>query len=351
MREEIYEFASKIKEEIGKVRADKNLMGKIYLITLASALLVLAVAAKGPEQKGKLVADESGKIVSIERHSVDTTERYDLIAIINDAGTAIQKEVSLTMQAVRAAQEGSIMSEEESRSAELEVGLDGVVSEIEYSKGDKVSLPDSLPDGTPLEWLSNQKTDYTVFFLIPAVYIGLLAFVIRSAGSDEAEAEGKRRRSILRGLPRFCNQLFLMMNAGLILSDAFEQITQSYSLRLAAETEGASPDESKYFEKEISELYLQDPDHRMSTASIINEFAVKNDVKELIRIATILTENEKRGSDVIESLSRESRYLWDERKTVAREKGKMIDTKMSYPLGVLLILLIVITMAPAMLSM
>ena len=84
---------------------------------------------------------------------------------------------------------------------------------------------------------------------------------------------------------------------------------------------------------------------------MINEFAVKHDVKELIRIASILTENEKRGSDVIDSLSRESRYLWDERKTVARESGKMIDTKMAYPLGLLLILLIVITMAPALLGM
>ena len=89
----------------------------------------------------------------------------------------------------------------------------------------------------------------------------------------------------------------------------------------------------------------------ITAASLLNEFAIKNDVKEMIRIATILTENEKRGSDVIESLSRESRYLWDERKIVARESGKMIDTKMAYPLGILLILLIVITMAPAMLSM
>ena len=48
---------------------------------------------------------------------------------------------------------------------------------------------------------------------------------------------------------------------------------------------------------------------------------------------------------------RESRYLWDERKTVARECGKGIDTKMSYPLGMLLIVLIVITMAPALLNM
>ena len=48
---------------------------------------------------------------------------------------------------------------------------------------------------------------------------------------------------------------------------------------------------------------------------------------------------------------RESRYLWDDRKTVARECGKGIDTKMSYPLGMLLIVLIVITMAPALLNM
>ena len=39
------------------------------------------------------------------------------------------------------------------------------------------------------------------------------------------------------------------------------------------------------------------------------------------------------------------------RKAVARECGKAIDTKMSYPLGLLLIVLIVITMAPALLNM
>ena len=89
----------------------------------------------------------------------------------------------------------------------------------------------------------------------------------------------------------------------------------------------------------------------MGIVRLFRDYAAKHNVKEMIRIATILTENEKRGSDVIESLSRESKYLWDERKIVARESGKMIDTKMSWPLGLLLILLIVITMAPALLSM
>jgi type II secretory pathway component PulF len=162
----------------------------------------------------------------------------------------------------------------------------------------------------------------------------------RLRDDDNGKAE---RMSILRGLPRFCNQLFLMMNAGLILSDAFDTITGSYA--------GFESGDLSFFEKELAGLSEATDHHRISTAEVINEYAVKHDVKELIRIATILTENEKRGSDVIESLERESRYLWDERKVVARECGKMIDTKMSYPLGLLLIVLIVVTMAPALLNM
>ena len=96
---------------------------------------------------------------------------------------------------------------------------------------------------------------------------------------------------------------------------------------------------------------MENEGHRKSTATLISEYAARHNVKEMVRIATILTENERRGSDVIESLSRESSYLWDDRKIVARESGKMIDMKMSWPLGMLLILLIVITMAPALMSM
>ena len=83
----------------------------------------------------------------------------------------------------------------------------------------------------------------------------------------------------------------------------------------------------------------------------LNNYAGLHNAKEMLRISTILLENERRGSDVVESLSRESRFLWESRKIVAEEKGKSIDTKMAGPLAILLILLIVITMAPAMLAM
>jgi len=175
------------------------------------------------------------------------------------------------------------------------------------------------------------------------VYFVFIALLFKSRFDESGQDGEKERKAILRGLPRFCNQLWLMMNAGMILSDAFEQIKLSY--------EAYGSENRGFFEEKLVEIAEENGDHRKSTAVVISEFAEKYNVKELIRIATILVENERRGSDVIENLSRESRYLWDDRKIVAREYGKMIDTKMAYPLGLLLILLIVITMAPALLGM
>ena len=336
------ELAAAVKTKYRKIRNDKKLMSGIYAVTLVTALLVLALVIRGPEESGRLIADGSGNITGISRKNTDRTEKYDLGLRIKEGGEVIERDVTLTLQADR--KDGSVIgvSGKDEREASVEAGINSVISEIEYSKGSRIELPGSLPDGTEISWHASGKKDNSMILIIAAVYAGLIVLMIAGQGGKDKTAD-QMRKSILRGLPRFCNQLFLMMNAGLILSDAFDTITGSYAMY--------DEKELSVFEKELAALGEATDGHRRSTAEVINEFAVKHDVKELIRIASILTENEKRRSDVIESLAGESRYLWDERKTVARESGKMIDTKMAYPLGLLLILLIVITMAPALLGM
>jgi hypothetical protein len=335
-------------DEIKRIKSDKEMMSRIYMITLGVALLILVLVLKGPEEKGQIISDSNGNAVSIKRYSTEKSESYRLVAEIKKGSETIARDVNLSIQAVKEGRGADVLSDETDSNTEMEMALDAAINDIEYSKSKTIRLPDELSDGSKVRWEAGDKKDYTIFFLIPFIYLALIIFVVRAPGDKLKTEIERKKQSILKGLPRFCNQLFLMMNAGLILSDAFEKITDSYALRLDAADEEK---ENDYFESELVRIKHDDPSHRSSTASLIHEFAVSNDVKEMIRIATILTENEKRGSDVIESLSRESRYLWDERKVVAREKGKMIDSKMSYPLGILLILLIVITMAPAMLSM
>ena len=318
---------------------DKKLMSGIYAVTLVTALLVLALVVKGPEESGRLVADRSGNIIGINRRSMDRNERYDLSLVIEDGLKTMTRDVTLTLQAGPDDRNGMKINRRDNREAEIDAAVDNMISGIEYSREKKIRLPSALPDGTVIRWTGTKRSAGPVMLIIPLMYVSLV--ILMTAGSfrkDRADAE--KRKSIMRGLPRFCNQLYLMMNAGLILSDAMDTISDGYRIS----------ESSSLFEKDLAELQEATDGHRISTAQVLNEYAVKHDVKEMIRIAAILTENEKRGSDVVESLERESRYLWDERKTVARECGKAIDTKMSYPLGLLLIVLIVITMAPALMN-
>lgn len=331
-----------LRNKTAALRRDAKLMSGIYAVILVTALLILALAVRGPEESGKLIADGSGAIVGISRRSLQKTERYDLDLEIRDGEEITKREVTLTLQPQSDGRTGIRISSKDDRQASIDAGIDSIISEIEYSKDRKISLPHTLPDGTAIRWLGADRSDNSLLVLIPVIYAALILMMIASSGRGDKSAE-ERRRSILKGLPRFCNQLFLMMNAGLILSDAFDTITGSYA--------SYEEDDLSSFEKDLAAMRDATDGHRISTADVIKDYALRNDVKEMIRIASILTENERRGSDVIESLARESRYLWDERKIVARESGKMIDTKMAYPLGLLLILLIVITMAPALLGM
>ena len=335
----------KIREAFTELKSDTKLIGQIYVITLAAALLILVLVVKGPEEQGRMLTDDSGNVVSIKRYSLSSSETYDVTVNVGSGSDAVQKDVTIALRSVREKTiEGKKSPDDrEVREAEIDAEIDRMLSELEYSEDKSVKLPTSMTDGTPVRWRARKQEDRTGIIFIPFIYIALVFAVIKSGMDKHMDGESEARKEIMKGLPRFCNQLFLMMNAGMILSDAVERICESYS--------GYGEENMSVFERELTELISENDGHRISTATLINEYATRHNVKELVRIATILTENERRGSDVIESLSRESKYLWDDRKIVARESGRMIDMKMSWPLGMLLILLIVITMAPALLNM
>ena len=88
--------------------------------------------------------------------------------------------------------------------------------------------------------------------------------------------------------------------------------------------------------------------------SIINAFyiyASQSQIKELSRLGRILLDGEKRGIDLTSKLSEESKNIWEQKKQLALEKIRLTESKMSFPLGLLLISLILISAAPAMMQM
>lgn len=324
-----------------QIKENETVRKRIFVITLITSLFILILSFKDLTDTTKYLTVYHGGITGIINDSKESKEYLFNLKIIK--GKSVQeRSVKINKQAAKDAKQSEKQTEEENKTMEREAEIQRIITDIELSNKKRISLPNKLSDGSRLIWSLDRK-GIKSFAYIPIIYL-ILVFLTLKSGLDEGKNNNvELRKTIVRGLPRFTNQLLLMLNAGVILSDAFEYICNSYEL--------LGKDNMDSFQKELVKLNGNNTDHRVSTATLLNDYAGKNNVKDLVRISTILLENEKRGSDVIESLSRESRYLWDDRKIVARESGKMIDSKMAYPMGLLLLVLIIITMAPAIMNL
>lgn len=339
------DMKEKIGEWLQRIRGNPMLLRQLYGITVICGLFLLSFTLKSELESGKYVVDKDGAVVGIERRSLNAYEEYPVHVSIRKNKISIEQDIIISKKSVkelRKKKKADRKTSSQETKQDLELELNHILSEVESSEEKKISLPTELTDGTKIVW-EKANTGWKSELGIVGLYFLMVVLLVYRHLAPKKRKKTKEDEELLRGLPRFVNQLVMMMFAGVILSDAFDRICQSYQM---------IPEKARSeFEAEMVTLYENHSNHVISTAAVLNDFAGKNNVTEMMRISTILIENERRGSDVVESLTRESRFLWEERKIVAAEKGKGIDTKMAGPLGVLLILLIVITMAPAMLAM
>ncbi len=160
--------------------------------------------------------------------------------------------------------------------------------------------------------------------------------------SDAKKKAEKFREEIIMSLPGFINQLLLLMNSGVVIQDAFCRIAESY---------GSLPEKSSNsFTREIYSISEKSQQGGESVIVGFYRFSRFSGVKELTRVASILMENRDKGTDLWEKLAEQGEALWTERKHLAMEKIRLAESKMSFPLGILLMALIIITAAPAMMQ-
>lgn len=152
----------------------------------------------------------------------------------------------------------------------------------------------------------------------------------------------RNREDIIMTMPGFINQLLLLMNSGITAQEAFLRIGESY---------GRLPEERQnYFTREISGIIQACQRNGESVILGFYRFSRFSAVKELTRTANILMENRDRGTDLWEKLAEQGEALWASRKNTALEKIRLAESKMSFPLAIMLTALIIITAAPAMMQ-
>lgn len=79
--------------------------------------------------------------------------------------------------------------------------------------------------------------------------------------------------------------------------------------------------------------------------------AKESGIRELMRVSNIISDNIKKGVELTGKLQAESEMLWLERKKSCEERGRLAETKLTLPLMIFLMVLMIITVAPALLEL
>ena len=132
--------------------------------------------------------------------------------------------------------------------------------------------------------------------------------------------------------------LELYISAGLVLSTALEE--------MAKDLRGGNSPGAKL----ISRISAEARSKNIPMESALFEEAKRLKSKSLLRFSMLLIDNRSKGSELCSKLERERLQIQGSRLSSARAKAKIAETKLCFPLMLLLIALVAVCIAPAILN-
>lgn len=324
------------------IRQEKKLLIiKFVLLIIIVGLLMINDISVSKNAYENVEFGENGEITGVRRpdNGEDSYSFSTNVTIISDEGET-EKEFYITIEPAgekESTEETSIFGTQEDDSAEKE--LKRLISGInEDTSEDFVVLPDQLENGERLVWKTIEDNDPVIY--IAAMFLMML-LLYRGRFSRIRQEERKAKESIIKELPEFINKLVLLLNAGVVLNTAFLKI---------ADDAGNNKRKQSYFYRRIDSIAQLVNETNASFYQELHEFARHSGVKELMRISNIMMDNISKGDDLSEKLRRENELLWFVRKQMAEEKARVAETKMTLPLMIMLVVLIMVSIAPALLE-
>lgn len=203
------------------------------------------------------------------------------------------------------------------------------------SEGESLVLPEEK-DGVKIKWVL-QKEDMPYWIFAFCVFICLLIYFSRyDSIKKKHEAENESFES---EIPKMIFSFILLLNAGLVTENAFSELLR----------QNENNDNPLY--RLMNKLKLQSESENVSFVNLLYSYAINNPNRDFLRFAGIIYENSGRGSELAQKLEAESEMSYNQRLLMAKAKVSKADTKLCFPLVLLLLSLVIICIAPAMISM
>lgn len=326
----------------------KNLKRTVWLIGISILfflLILLLQLSKSDLDNQGIVLDQQGNIKSVERPTSGDSSVVLEAEVISEAGDKLSEQgVKLIISPLQKIGDENLAKTVESGENNDDI-IQHEIRKIIYQLNEDaidstVILPNILTNGTRIHWAPKEKNNGILLIII---FI-LTAFAIyKNKDAKITRTEKEARDSVLKELPEFVNKLVLLLNAGLILNNAFHKIVSDFQKLRGGE--------NNYFYRQLEQIMVKCSETNGSVQQEIRSFAVRTGVVEFMRLSNIISDSMTKGSDLMVQLKMEGDSLWAARRKQMEEKGKIAETKLTFPLVILLLVLVMITIAPAMMEM
>lgn len=218
--------------------------------------------------------------------------------------------------------------------------------QLSHSQGAEIlSLPQNIGGDIQLQW--QEKNPFPIGIMIILCFLSILYIYKNRYKKLEKEMKDVRE-SMSRDFPELINKMVLLLNAGLVVTSVIGKIAEGYELH---KKDCQSTQERSPLYEEICLIERRVRETNAPMGAELKDFARRSGVKEILRFSAILDENMNKGTLLVEKLQLEGDMLWLNRKKRAEEKGRLAETKLTFPLVLLLFTLMVITVAPTFLEM
>ena len=192
-----------------------------------------------------------------------------------------------------------------------------------------------------LTGITNNK--FTTPLVLFAIAAGLLFIAVKQR---TAEKERKRREELKKDYPELISRLLLYLQAGLVPKASFIRISEGYRKERNNRRQRKRP-AFEEVEKTCIEM-----DRGISEEEAYIRFGKRCVLPAYRTLSVLLVQSIKKGgTGLSDALEREIVAAMEERKRTSRAEGEKASVKLLLPMGLMLMVVLMITIIPALMSL
>ncbi|MDD6920087.1 MAG: hypothetical protein PUI85_02635 [Eubacteriales bacterium] len=337
--QKLYGFGDYSFEVDNEIASNKKKFQLVILVMIIGFICVMLIDYM---PVSSIKTSSSGNIISVERPKNDGIKVIPVeVKSISKKGTIIFDD-NLKIRN-NLTNKNRIYTNIKPKKSYREEVIEEIRSDVESANNsndkNNVLLPTTLKNGEKISF-GIKKEKNLIYVVVLAVLV--LFIFYKNRYNEITKREREAAYSVNKVLPQFINKIILLLNTGLVFSTSFHKVVATNDI--------TGNDVKDYFTKEIKKIDDRVQKNNAILHKELLDFAKRTQNQEFIRIAGIIADSVERGSDIVSKLEIENRNLWFQRKKSIEERGYIAQSKMIGPLVLLLLVLVIITIAPAMIE-